>query len=169
MTKHSKDNLLTYLGWREWARLPDLNLPWMKAKVDTGARTSALHAFDIEIFERDGKNFVRFKVHPKQRNTEVIIETEAELVDQRHVLSSGGRRSFRPVIRTTLELSGKRLSVEMTLICRKKMGFRMLIGREALRRRFVVDAGRSFLSGTKKQLEAGLTTSDGQRQQKGSV
>ena len=139
------------LGWREWVRLPDLGLPWMKAKLDTGARTSALHAASIEFLERDGEDFVRFEVHPKQGNLEHAITVETKLVDQRHVRSSGGRRSFRPVILTTLEIGGRSLEVEMTLICRKRMKFRMLIGREALRGMFMVDPEESFLSGKKRK------------------
>lgn len=122
----------------------------MKAKVDSGAKTSALHAYDIQIIERDGRRFVRFKVPPRQHSLEKAIETEAELVDQRNVRSSVGRRTFRPVIRTKLEILGHCAVVEMTLICRKKMKFRMLIGREALQDRFLVDTGQSYLGGRKK-------------------
>jgi len=164
MTAQAEERELTQLGWREWARLPDLGLPWMKAKMDTGARTSALHAFDIKIFEKKKKKYVRFKVHPRQRNTEKTIEVEAELVDQRHVRSSGGRRSYRPVIRTTLELSGKRLTIEMTLICREKLKYRMLIGREALRDTFVIDAGQSFRSGQLRQLRTPPASPSGKKQ-----
>ena len=137
------------LGWREWVHLPDLGIRWVKAKTDSGARTSALHAFDIEIFEREGREFVRFKVHPRQHNDVETIEAEAELIDQRHVRSSHGKRTFRPVIRTTLEVRGQSFPIELTLVCRRRMKFRMLLGREALRNRFVVDTGRSYLGGRK--------------------
>lgn len=140
---------LASLGWREWVHLPELGLSWIKAKTDSGARTSALHAFDIEIFERDGKQRVRFKVHPRQHNDVETVAAEAELIDQRHVRSSHGKRTFRPVIRTTLLVLGRQFPIELTLVCRKRMKFRMLLGREALRNRFVVDTGRSYLGGRK--------------------
>jgi len=137
------------LGWREWVQLPELGISWIKAKVDSGARTSALHAFDIEIFERGGSQFVRFKVHPRQHSEDETVEAEAELIDQRHVRSSHGKRTFRPVIRTTVQILGQSLPIELSLICRKRMKFRMLIGREALRSRFIVDPAQSYLGGRK--------------------
>jgi hypothetical protein len=142
---------LPCVGWQEWVRMPEIGATWIKAKIDSGACTSALHAFDIEVFEREGNAYVRFKVHPKQHNLEKMIEAEAKLVDQRHVRSSGGRRSFRPVIQTVLEIRDQKLPIELTLVSRKKMKYRMLIGREALRDRFVIDPGRTFLGGRKKR------------------
>lgn len=144
-TLNSTASDLPRLGWQERVRLPDLGLPWMKAKVDTGARTSALHAYDLQVIERDGRQYVRFKVHPRQHNFERVVETEAELVDQRHVRSSAGRLTFRPVIRTILEVADQRVPIEVTLICRKKLKFRMLIGREALQGRFLVDSEKTYL------------------------
>ena len=135
------------IGWREWVGLPELGIDMLKVKVYTGARTSALHAFDVEFFECGGRQLVRFKVHPVQRNKTQVVECEAEVVDERGVRNSGGGREVRPVIRTELELMGRRLAVDITLINRDAMGYRMLLGREALRRRFVVDAGRSYLAG----------------------
>jgi hypothetical protein len=149
LSDHTDNAELASLGWREWVHLPDLGLEWIKAKTDSGARTSALHAFDIEIFERDGKEYVRFKVHPRQHNDVETMEAEAELIDQRHVRSSHGKRTFRPVIRTTLSVLGRQFPIELTLVCRKRMKFRMLLGREALRNRFIVDTGRSYLGGRK--------------------
>ncbi len=135
------------LGWREWVGLPELGVRSVKAKLDTGARTSALHAFRMKRFVRDGMPMVRFEVHPVQRTTSASVTVEAEVVDERTVRSSGGQEEQRPVIVTALELDGNRWSIELTLTRRDSMGFRMLLGREALRGRAVVDPGRSFVMG----------------------
>ena len=137
----------TVAGWREWVSLPDLSIPHLKAKLDTGARSSALHAFSLERFSEGDRDMVRFKVHPIQRDTSITIESVAELVDERDVRDSGGRVERRPVIRTTLELGGNRWPIEVTLSRRDEMGFRMLLGRQALKRRHVVDPGASFTLG----------------------
>lgn len=141
--KHQEQ--LPIIGWREQLALPDLGIPEVKAKIDTGARSSALHAFDVETFERDGKPMVRFKVHPYQRDAQRSVTAEAELIDQRQVRNSGGQAQVRPVIETTVEINGYTFPIELTLTNRDAMGFRMLLGRQAVRRRFLVDAGRSFL------------------------
>lgn len=135
------------IGWREWLSLPALGIPTIKAKVDTGARSSALHAFDIEVFTEAGREMVRFKVHPFQRDTSATVEAVAELFDRRNVRSSEGTESMRPVILTPVELLGQQWLVEVTLTRRDNMGFRMLLGRQAVRRRFVVEPGRSFVAG----------------------
>lgn len=140
---------LPLIGWREQVALPELGIPKLKAKIDTGARSSALHAFDIELFQHDGKPMVRFKVHPYQRDTHRVAIAQAELIDQRQVRNSGGQAQLRPVIVTIVELNGYTFPIELTLTNRDVMGFRMLLGRQAIRRRFLVDAGSSFLqSGT---------------------
>lgn len=144
--KQPAGDKLPLIGWREWVGLPGLGISAVKAKVDTGARSSALHAFDIEPFRRDGKRFVRFKVHPLQRNLQVTVQAEAELLEYRHVRSSGGHLTWRPVILTSIELLGQHWQVELTLASRDAMGFRMLLGRQAIRGRFAVDSGRSFLT-----------------------
>ncbi|MEY2590001.1 MAG: hypothetical protein QOJ67_1985 [Acidimicrobiaceae bacterium] len=131
------------IGWREWVGLPDLGVDWMKAKVDTGARSSSLHAWDVEI----AGDVVRFNVHPVQDDDEVVVQAEAELVEHRDVRSSNGDVEVRPVIRTVALLRGERIPIELTLSRRDEMGFRMLLGRSAVRRRFLVDPGRSFLGG----------------------
>lgn len=138
---------LPAIGWREWVELPDLGVQWIKAKVDTGARTSSLHAWNIEEFERDGRPWVRFVLHPEQRDDTVEIPAEAPLCERRHVRPSTGKRQLRPVIETSVVVMGHRFSTEITLAGRDAMGFRMLLGRQALRARFCVDAGRSFLGG----------------------
>lgn len=135
----------TVLGWREWLALPDLGIDQIKVKVDTGARTSALHAHGVRRFSKSGRDWVRFRVHPLQRNARLTIEAEAELVDRRRVRSSTGQQQMRFVIRTTMVLSDTSWPIELTLVRRDLMGFRMLLGRQAIRRRFLVDPGRSFL------------------------
>ena len=136
---------LTIIGWREWLGLPDLDLARIKAKVDTGARSSSLHAYDIEVFTRRGRDYVRFTVHPVQRETKTTINCVAALHEHRHVKSSSGHREYRPIIRTLIELGGERWPIDLTLTTRDAMGFRMLLGREAIRKRFLVDSGRSYL------------------------
>jgi len=135
------------IGWREWLALPKAGIPAVKVKVDTGARSSALHAFDVEVFTEADKQMVRFKVHPFQRDTTTTVDCVAELIDQRSVRSSVGIDTLRPVILTTVELLGQSFEVELTLIRRDNMGFRMLLGRQAVRGRFQVDPGRSYVAG----------------------
>jgi hypothetical protein len=141
------------VGWREWIGLPDLEVASVKAKVDTGARTSALHAIDIHYLTRQGRTYVRFSVHPKQKSAKKLVHCEAPLLEERYVTDSGGKRTLRPVIVTTLLIAGQAVKAELTLITRDAMGFRMLIGRQALRHRFVVHPGVSFLGnkGPKKK------------------
>ncbi|MGH3361006.1 MAG: ATP-dependent zinc protease family protein [Nocardioides sp.] len=140
----------TTAGWREWVSLPGIGVPWVKAKVDTGARTSAIHAFDIEPFERDGEPWVRYSVHPWQRSGEDAVTAESKVLDRRTVRSSSGHSEERYVVHMDVSLVGRTVTAEMTLSRRDEMGFRMLIGREALRRHFVVDPGRSYLGGRPK-------------------
>lgn len=138
------------IGWREWVTLPDLAIPHIKAKVDTGAKTSALHAFYVRPFERNGEPWVRFGVHPLQSSVAKVVECEARVKDVRRVTDSGGHAEMRPVIETTLLVQGVKRVIELTLTDRENMMFRMLLGRSALKRRFVVDSGKSFLLGGTK-------------------
>lgn len=142
------------LGWREWVGLPGLGLPVLKAKVDTGARTSTLHAFEVEPFALDGVPWVRFAVHPLQRRTDLVVRCAAPLVEQRQVTDSGGHRELRPVIRARLVVAGADWPVELTLTDRDTMRFRMLIGRTALAGRALVDPHRSFLTGRRRDVAA---------------
>lgn len=135
------------IGWREWVALPDWGVSHLKAKIDTGARTSSLHAFGLEWFDRDGTPWVRYEIHPWQHSTDDALIAEAAVVATRDVKSSSGNVDHRPVVRTTLVLAGESVLAEITLTRRDEMGFRMLVGREALRRRFIVDAGASYLGG----------------------
>jgi hypothetical protein len=135
------------VGWREWVELTEWQVPAVKAKIDTGARTSALHAFDITSFERKGDSWVRFSIHPWQRSSSDDVCVEARQVDERAVTSSSGSTSIRPVVVTTIRLGERIVPIELTLTRRDEMGFRMLLGRQALRHHFLVDPARSYLGG----------------------
>ncbi|BDQ33387.1 ribosomal protein S6 modification protein [Pseudodesulfovibrio portus] len=137
------------IGWREWLALPDLNVPAIKAKIDTGAKTSALHAFDVIPFERDGARLVSFNVHPLQGNDDIKIPCEAPLVDRRTVTNSGGDSQKRYVISTTLRIAGRSWPIELTLTNRDQMKFRMLLGRNAMTRRLIVDPQLSLQAGSR--------------------
>ena len=137
---------LPTIGWREWVALPNLGIDRIKAKVDTGARTSSLHAFDVDLDGEEEGAPIRFKVHPIQRDAKRTLSCESELVEMRWVRSSNGRRERRPVIETEIELLGARWSIELTLTTRDVMGFRMLLGRQAVRGRYLIHPGRSFLA-----------------------
>lgn len=131
-------------GWREWVHLPDLLQQPIKAKLDTGARTSALHAYGIEAYERDGAPWVAFAIHPVQRHAHPHVQCHAPLLGKRLITSSNGHQQLRFVIRTEARIGDTRFSMDLGLADRDQMGFRLLIGREAMRRRFLVDPGRSF-------------------------
>lgn len=148
MSKQKSPQPLLQVGWREWVALPALGVGAIKAKVDTGARSSSLHAFGIREFVRDGRRMLSFTIHPLQRESHITIAAEAELLEYRHVRSSSGHHTRRPVILTPVELFGQRWEIELTLASRDEMGFRMLLGRQAVRRRFLVDPARSYLAGT---------------------
>ncbi len=136
------------LGWREWAGLPALGLPLIKAKLDTGARTSALHAFDLTTKTgADGRAWACFAVHPLQDRLDIAVSCQAPVIDQRMVSDSGGHREERLVISTTLVLGADSWPIELTLTNRDTMRFRMLIGRTALAGRALVDSALSYALG----------------------
>lgn len=149
------------LGWREWVRLPELGVDRVKVKVDTGARSSSLHAYEVQRVERDGETSLRFQVHPVQRDDSVVVDAEVPLHEDRKVRPSTGRQTVRPVIVTEVELAGRRFPIEVTLANRDRMGFRMLLGREALAGRFLVDASGSFLAGGTRRRPPERFTSPG--------
>jgi hypothetical protein len=149
------------IGWREWAGLPDLGVPSIRAKVDTGARSAALHAFGLEVVERDGLRVARFAVHPDHRAPGPAVVVEAPVVDERPVRNPGGRREVRPVIETTVAIGDHRFTAQITLTRRDEMGFPMLLGRQAVRRRFLVDPGRSYLVGHPPAADSTPSPGDG--------
>ena len=123
------------IGWREWLALPDLGLPAIKAKIDTGARTSALHAYFVEPFHKGGIEHVRFGIHPLQKRTDIEVVCEAPVIDRRWVSDSGGHREWRYVIEAPVHMGGRVWPVEITLTSRDSMLFRMLLGRTAIKGR----------------------------------
>lgn len=141
---------LRILGWREWVTLPDLKISHIKAKIDSGARTSALHAENIHYYLHHGVDYVGFTLFPEQKKREPSHQHCAPLKEKRVIRSSVGVETFRPVIETSLQIGNYCLPIELTLIDRGMMGVRMLIGREAIRNRFLIDTGRSFLLGHPK-------------------
>lgn len=134
------------IGWRERVSLPQLGVEEIKAKIDTGARTSALHAWEIEPFERDGGPWVRFQLHPVQHNNQIVIPCEAAIVDRRAIRNTGGKQEMRYVIKTGVTLGNVSWSIEVTLTNRDKMGFRLLLGRSAMKNRFLINSGGSYLA-----------------------
>jgi hypothetical protein len=145
-----KKNTIT-IGWREWVSLPELGVEHIKAKIDTGARTSALHAFSVRTFTKSGRKFVRFKIHPYQRREDISVECVAPVLEKRMVTDSGGHREQRYVIESTVKLGDEVWPIELTLTNREIMKFRMLLGRTAMKGKFIVNPGRSYLVGKKPE------------------
>ncbi len=136
------------LGWREWVSLPELGIDAIKAKVDSGARSSALHTFELESFSEGGIAKVRFCIHPYQHDLSIVKRCTATLLDDRNVTDSGGHTELRPVILTTMILGGISKMIEITLTNRENMKFRMLLGRTAMVGDFTVDPQSSYLLGS---------------------
>ncbi len=135
---------LAELGWREYVDLPDFGIKGVKAKVDTGAKTSCIHAFSVETFEKDNQVWVRFGVHPDQGNTVTEVWCESLVVDYREVTDSGGHNEMRYVIASTLIIGNIEFETELTLANRDNMRYRMLLGRRAMKGRFTVNPGVSY-------------------------
>lgn len=134
------------IGWRELIELPELSPVPIKVKIDTGARTSALHAFDLEVEEIDGVAFATFDLHPRQRSSANAVAVRWPVQGYRRVRSSNGETELRPVIVTLARLGGIEWPIEVTLTTRDQMGFRMLLGRAAMRKHFLIHPGRSFVA-----------------------
>jgi len=133
------------IGWREWVQIPELGIAEIKAKIDTGADNSSLHAFNMERFDRDGVPYIQFEVHPRQRKRKPSIPCEAEVVMERKVKNPGGRTELRPVIRTKLLVAGREVDALVNLTTRDEMTFRLLLGRRTVRKQFLVDPGKSYV------------------------
>lgn len=149
------------LGWREWVSLPGLNIPAIKAKIDTGARTSALHAFSLETYHEGSRHMVRFDIHPLQKRTDISLTCRAPIVDHRLVSDSGGHREMRYVINTPILIGSLLWHIEITLTDRDAMQFRMLLGRTGMAGKAIVDPDASYLMGRK------LRHAYGRKKQKG--
>ena len=143
------ENRLVTVGWREWVSLPGLGINRIKAKIDTGARTSALHGFAIEEFEESGVQRLRFMIHPDQKDLDQRVECTVDIADRRVVRDSGGHEELRWVIRTDILIGPHRWPAEFTLTSRDDMLFRMLLGRTAMVGRAVVNPAKSYLMGKK--------------------
>ena len=141
-----KHQELPVIGWREWIVLPEIGITRIKAKIDTGARYSALHAFDINFFEIGYQPMVEFKVNPQQKDTNLIVIAVAKLIEQRKIRSSNGEVELRPVILTEVNLMDKKWHAELTLTDRKFMRFRMLLGRQAVQKKFLINPSKSYLN-----------------------
>ncbi|TYL48916.1 ATP-dependent zinc protease [Marinomonas sp. IMCC 4694] len=139
------------IGSDEWCAFPSLNIPAIKARIDSGAKTSSMHAINIVRFTRDNEHWVRFDVHPLQKNRKVTVHCEAALVDHRVIKSSSGDKENRPVIRVALSLGGITWDAEVTLTNRDSMGYRMLLGREAMNGRILIDPQGECLLGEKSK------------------
>jgi len=151
----SADTGLPCIGWREWVALPDLGIAEVKAKVDTGARTSTLHAFEVQTFRKQGRLRVRFAVHPLQNRLDEVVQCETDVHDVRWVSDSGGHREQRVIILTRLRLGDALWPIEMTLTSRDTMRFRMLLGRTAMQKRYIVNPARSYLVGRREKEKGG--------------
>ena len=154
------DKLLTF-GWREWVSLPELGIKRIKAKVDTGARTSALHAFELRPYSENGRDRIEFRMHPVQKDNDTVITCTADVLDRRKITDSGGHKEERFVIRTALQIGEHQWPIEATLTSRDDMLFRMLLGRTALKGRAQVNPARSYVVGKKKKAKSKDTNKDG--------
>ena len=136
--------LKTIIGWREWASLPEIGIDRIKVKVDTGARNSALHAYNTSLISRNGENWIHFDIHPDQNDETTIKSCTVRLIDRRWVTNSGGTRERRFVIETPIRIGDREWPIIITLTNRDEMGFRMLVGRSAIKGKYMVDPARSF-------------------------
>jgi hypothetical protein len=145
ITSNGSQLPILMVGWREWVSLPELGIERIKVKIDSGARTSALHAFSIKRFKQGSKHRIRFNIHPLQRRSDVVVTCETDIIDVRWVTDSGGHRERRYVIKTPLMLGQQKWPIEITLTNRDTMHFRMLLGRTALHHHVIVNPSASYL------------------------
>jgi ribosomal protein S6--L-glutamate ligase len=142
------------IGWKEWFNLDCLGLPAIKGKIDTGAKTSSLHAFNIESFFIEDVEYVKFDIHPLQKNKKLVRSCVARVIDQRMVSDSSGKKEKRFVIKSDLRIGETKIRIELTLANRDSMTFRMLLGRDAVKQtKMLVDSSKSFIQGKVKRLE----------------
>jgi hypothetical protein len=152
------------VGWREWINLPDLGVDRIKVKVDSGARTSALHAFNLQAFRENDQEWVTFSLHPLQQNTQLEVPCRALVKEHRIVRDSGGHEETRVVIETNVTLGDERWPIELTLTDRENMGFRMLLGRNAVKGLFYIDPTQSFLLSSAESTNAGFHEEEEQQE-----
>ncbi len=146
MTKQSKIKApFAVIGWCEWVHFPALGDVKIKAKTDTGAYTSALHAWHITPFEKEGEDWVSFEIHPLQKSRKESVRCEAKVSEVKTVKSSNGQRQKRYSIRTPINIGPHNYVIDLTLTNRDEMGYRMLLGRAAISGRFLVDCGHSYI------------------------
>lgn len=149
------------IGWREWISIPHLHIPFIKTKIDTGARTSSLHSFDLKVTTERGQKRAHFKVHPIQGRDDIIVSASADVVDYRYVSDSGGHKEKRYVIITPIVVAGVKWEIELTLANRETMSFRMLLGRSAMKN-LIIEPAHSYMLGR----PTGILKSYGHRSRK---
>lgn len=154
ITMTEKPTSLPLLGWREWLALPEFGIAQIKAKIDTGARSSALHAATIEPYSKGGEKWLMFTVQPKQKQGDLFVECHAPIKDYRVVSDSGGHKQRRYVIETQLLFGENLILAEVTLTNRDSMRFRMLLGRTAMNKHFLIDPSASYLQGKPDEIGA---------------
>ena len=151
MDHNSKVLSKMLIGWQEWCALPEFDISYIKAKIDTGAKTSSLHAFNIKEFRKNNQKYVSFEIHPIQDDSNIVIKAKAKVIDQRHVMSSNGHKELRYVIKTDLILGSAIIPIELTLSNRDPLRFRMLLGRDALSVSSVIDPAKKNCLGKKSR------------------
>jgi len=147
---NTKPSTLKVVGWREWVAFPDFGGPSVRAKVDTGARTSAIHARNIKISKEDGREIADFDIYPHQRDAQTVLHCRAPIIARRRIRNSGGAIQDRVIVRTPIRIGEDVFDIDLSLTRRDRMGYRMLLGRRALKNRYVVDSGRSYVQGPSK-------------------
>jgi ribosomal protein S6--L-glutamate ligase len=145
---------LPFIGWKEWFNLSSIGLPAIKGKIDTGAKTSAIHAFNIENFYIEDVEYVKFDINPLQKNKKLKRTCISRVIDQRMVCDSGGKKEKRFVIKSDLKIGKIKIRIDLTLTNRDSMTFRMLLGRDAIKQaKMFVDPSKSFLQSKLKRKE----------------